>query len=157
MGSQADIHVIYGVKVKAEVVKQPMANGKPIDGLPVLYSVNGKTLSHDEDYHDEADIEAGVKYSTGKGKKKKHHLSVRALGHDNTDMEMGARHFDGKVLLGYLVGSSYYINDAGECLSPEKMLELKDQLKADVKSTFGINVKDGQIKPYVLLEYINGY
>lgn len=151
MGTQGEIYNIYGIVHPAEIHSR---NGKDDRGhdSPVVYAVNGKLVSHDEEAED-IDIEAGVFDNLHSSKRGSPELSVRILGHDTGEMAMGSRHFDGKALIGYVVGNESYTSKASPLLPLKDIQALAPKLVKDIKATFGIEARESDLQLFLLYDW----
>jgi len=156
MGCQGEIYNIYGVIVDAEEVRSARLKCPNIDQNPILYAINGHTVTDaDLDYPDaefftcqESSV-AGIGY----GANTKPKFSIRILGHSNW---MGSRHFDGKALIGYPVCNECYVDRASALPTMEEIAAMKPQLIRDIKEKLGLDIDPSDVQLYLLFDSLNG-
>ena len=163
MGCQGEIYVIYGVQVEARCEWEASPEGNP-----VVYSINGHTLSSEEDelegYEGEIEFYNGVPTSSyGAADMKKAKLIMRVIGHSDW---MGARHFcdgfgkcvgqTGKALVGYVVGNECYLDHASELPSGPEIIAQVPRLIAEIKEKLGLDIKESALKAHLLFDSLNG-
>ncbi len=147
MGCQGDIYVIYGIEADCKVLWEA---GE--DQNPVIYSVNGHTISDAENLPVLIEMAQPIEFYNGVqgcpygpidcADHSKRKLTTRVLGHspDYTSMNMGSRHFKGKCLVGYAVGNSCYINASTPLPSMDDIKSLTPGLIAQIKEKLGLDV-----------------
>jgi hypothetical protein len=136
MGTQGEIYNILGVKVP---VKEKDKGA--------LYEVGNKTVWVDSKYYGKADIEDGF---GGLADITKPKLNVKIL---HVDHEFGIVGTNIEALIGYAIANESYIAHAKVLPNDNVIKKLKPKVVADIKSTFGLEVKLDNIKLYLLYEF----
>jgi len=145
MGCQGDVYLIFGLTVPA-TIKSKAGSGRDGWDTPVIYEINGKTVSHDWEAED-IDTEAGIMHVN----LNEPELSIRVLGHNH---EMGSRHFKGTALLGYTLANECYIDSASQV--PEFSVEkLGPLLVQEIKDQFGLTVDAKDFRLYLVFDSLN--
>lgn len=154
MGSQGTICAVYGIVVPASVKDTPCGEEEP----PVLYEVNGFTVAGEGDADDlpdygvsEPDIVACIR---SHGPTLTPPLSIRILGHSD---EMGARHFNGKALVGYCVGGVYDIDQSSELPPLHKIESYGTNLVLDIKEQLGLEIEEDALRLHLMFDGLNGF
>ena len=172
MGTQGEIYVVYGLQVEAKVL---YARGGYRN--PVVYGVNGRAFSDDEDKTPVLERlthlsmgYAGIQ-TNGYGAldPAEQELSVRPMGHSGEHGgNMGARHFveghhanqtgeAGKALVGYAVCNASYWNSAEPCASMEQIKAVAPKLIADISKKLGLDVKESDLGLHLMFDWLQGY
>jgi len=172
MGTQGEIYIVYGLEVEATVL---YARGE--DRNPVVYGINGRAFTDDEDKlpvlerltHLQVSY-AGIQ-SSGYGAldPAEQTLSVRPLGHSGEfGGGMAARHFirdcdrgdqtgkKGKALVGYAVCNASYVNGSEACAPIKQIQEEAPRLIADIKETLGLDVEESQLGLHLVFDWLQG-
>ena len=173
MGCQGGVCVIYGVVLDGTCEWEASREGNP-----VVYSVNGCTMTPSEDLKNISDAGddlppgcppkidhwAGIpSCDYGAADMKQAKLVMRVLGHSHW---MGARHATAglgsnagkavKVLVGYVTGSESYIDSAASLAPEAEVVAQTPRLVEEIKSKLGVDVAPEDLGAYVLFDYING-
>lgn len=157
MGCQGEIYNVYGIVVDAEFHCRGQGNSAGWDN-PVVYKVNGKLVSPDEDGAEELlesrneVLDHHALIPTRGVDLENPELVTRIIGHDR---EMGSRHFKKKALIGYVVANESYINGVSEVA--EGYEKLSTRLIKDIKEDYGIAVKKKDLKLHLVFDSLNGY
>lgn len=166
MGCQGEIANIYGVEVDAHIFACP--NGK--ERNPIIYALNGVNNVFLCDETDEEDLDLSQYpeiheirnhgyYTTSYGPSDltDPKLEVIILGHDGKyELDMGARHFEGKALLGFHVCSESYLHRAQPLPNLDKIKGLSAELYRKIFEEFGLVTNPNQYKLWLHFDSING-